>query len=73
MSKKSKQKNREEHLQSKRARRTANKARYAELKRLGVNSKSKRSIKAGKRKLALSVSHPDGHCGNIACKICFSI
>lgn len=73
MSKKCKRENREKRLQEKRSRKAVNKARYAEMKRLGINSKSKRSVKAGKSKLAISISHPNGHCGNIACKICFSI
>lgn len=73
MSKKCKRENREKRLQVKRSRKAANKARYAEMKRLGINTKSKRSVKIGKRKLAISISHPNGQCGNIACKICFSI
>jgi hypothetical protein len=72
MSKKCKLKNREKRLQEKRSRKAANKARYAELKRLGINSKSKR-FKTGqskKRKIS-SEDHPNGNCGNVGCKKCF--
>ena len=70
MSKKSKLKNREKRLQEKRNRKAANKARYAELKRLGINGKSKRFLKT-KKKTAKVVDHANGHCGNLACKKCF--
>ena len=71
MSKKSKLKNREKRLMQKRARKAANKLRYAELKRQGINGKSKRFTKSLKRKLAKVVDHKTGHCGNIACKKCY--
>lgn len=72
MSKKCKLKNRLEHLEQKRARKASNKAKYAELRRLGINGKSKRSI-SNKRKnrLIAQVDHPFGNCGNIGCKKCF--
>ena len=72
MGKKSKLKNREKRLQEKRARKASNKAKYAELRRLGINGKSKRfkSNQLKKRKIGL-IDHPNGHCGNIACKKCF--
>jgi hypothetical protein len=72
MSKKAKKTNRERRLQRKRAIKNANKTRYAELKRLGQNSKSKRFMRQSKRyKLVRTVDHPNGACGNIACKKCF--
>ena len=72
MSKKSKNLNREKRLQKKRAIKTANKARYAELKRIGQNGKSKRFLRNSKKhKLVRIIDHPDGFCGNIACKKCF--
>ena len=72
MSKKSKQINREKRLQKKRALKAANKARYAELKRVGQNTKSRRSLmQSKKRKLVKMINHKDGMCGNLACKKCF--
>lgn len=70
MSKKSKRETKEKNLQAKRARKAANRAKYAELRRLGINGKSKRSVKKKDRRVKL-VDHSDGHCGNIACKKCF--
>lgn len=72
MSKKSKLKNREKRLQEKRSRKAANKARYAEMKRLGINSKSKRfqSNQRKKHKVG-SEKHSQGYCGNVGCKLCF--
>jgi len=71
MSKKSKLRNRERRLLEKRSRRAANRARYAELKRLGINGLSKRFRANAKRKLAKTVDHPSGPCGNPACSKCF--
>ena len=72
MSKKIKQKNKVDRLQAKRARKAANQARYAELRRQGVNGKSKRAkANAKKRKRHNGISHPNGACGNIGCKLCF--
>jgi hypothetical protein len=72
MSKKSKQQNREKRLQKKRAMKAANKARYAELKRVGQNNKSRRSMMQSKRrKLVKTIDHKDGICGNLACKQCY--
>ena len=72
MSKKAKQINREKRLQKKRAIKTANKARYAELKRVGQNTKSRRSMMQSKRrKLVKMIDHKDGMCGNLACVKCF--
>jgi hypothetical protein len=72
MSKKSKKSNREKRLQRKQALKAANKARYAELKRIGQNSKSKRFQKNAKRRGIKTIDHRDGFCGNPACKKCFS-
>lgn len=69
MSKKAKLKNREKRLQEKRSRKAANKARYAELRRLGINSKSKRFQK--KKRSVILGDHPFGNCGNVGCKKCF--
>lgn len=64
-------KRKEKKLQKKRAIKAANRARYAELKRLGQNSKSKRFLKGCKKnKLVNYISHPDGFCGNVGCKKC---
>jgi hypothetical protein len=72
MSKKAKAANRELRLQRKRALKAANKARYAELKRVGQNTKSRRSLMQSKRrKLVKMIDHKDGFCGNLACKKCF--
>lgn len=72
MSKKIKAANKEKNLQAKRARKAANKAKYAGLMAAGRNSKSYRSIQQGKKKRrAVSVDHPNGHCGNPACLKCF--
>jgi hypothetical protein len=42
------------------------------MKRLGINSKSKR-FKAGqsKKHKISSEDHPSGNCGNVGCKKCF--
>lgn len=72
MSKKSKLNNREKRLQEKRSRKAANKSKYAELKRLGINSKSKRFQKSQSKKHRTDKgSHPNGDCGNVGCKKCF--
>ena len=72
MSKKCKQKNRLEHLQEKRSRKASNKAKYAELKRLGINGKSKRFTSNQKKNRKIgNIDHPNGNCGNIGCKKCF--
>ena len=72
MSKKSKKANKEKRLQKKRSIKMANRAKYAELKRIGQNSKSKRSLRQNKKhRMAKNIDHADGPCGNIACKKCF--
>ena len=71
MSKASKKAAKQKNLQKKRARKAANRARYDELRASGKNSKSKRFVKKSKKtRLAKTVSHPEGACGNIACKKC---
>jgi hypothetical protein len=72
MSKSSKLQNKEKRLQKKRAIKMANKARYAELARTGQNTKSKRFLRGTKRhRLVKMTDHPDGACGNPACRKCF--
>lgn len=72
MSKKSRIQNKEKRLQAKRAKKAGNKARYAEMKRLGINGKSKRFLKGGKvRKHPNAIDHPNGDCGNTGCMKCF--
>lgn len=74
MSKKIKAANKEKNLQAKRTRKAANKAKYASLMAAGRNGKSYRSVKAGKKKRKVaSIDHPNGRCGNLACKKCFSV
>ena len=70
MSKKAKKLQKEKRLAKKRARKAANKARYEEMRRLGINTKSKRASNNAKRKLVLTISHPNGRCGNIGCEKC---
>jgi isoaspartyl peptidase/L-asparaginase-like protein (Ntn-hydrolase superfamily) len=71
MSKKSKKAAKAKRLQKKRARRAANKARYEEMRLAGKNSKSKRFLKKSKTaKLANTISHPEGKCGNVGCVAC---
>jgi len=69
MSKKAKLNNREKRLQEKRNRKAANKAKYAELKRLGINGKSKRFQR--KKRGTILEDHYYGHCGNVGCERCF--
>ncbi len=69
MSKKAKLNNREKRLQEKRNRKAANKAKYAELKRLGINGKSKRFQR--KKRSTILEDHHYGHCGNVGCVRCF--
>jgi hypothetical protein len=72
MSRKIKQKNKVDRLQAKRARKSANQAHYAELRRLGINGKSRRAkANAKKHKRHNGISHFNGACGNVGCKRCF--
>jgi len=71
MSKKCKAASKEKNLQKKRALRASRKAQFQAWKEAGQNSKSLRSRRSGKRnKKAHTVSHPQGACGNIACRRC---
>ncbi len=54
----------------KRAIKMANRAKYESWRDAGENSKTKRHRKG--RRLANTVSHPEGPCGNIGCKKCDS-
>ena len=72
MSKKIKAANKEKNLQVKRARKAANKAKYAALMVAGKNSKSYRSIQQGKKSRKINpIDHPNGFCGNVGCIKCF--
>jgi hypothetical protein len=74
MSKKIKAANKEKNLQAKRARKSANRAKYAALMASGRNGKSYRAVKAGKKsRKKVGVDHPNGRCGNLACKKCFPV
>ena len=71
MSKKAKAAAKEKNLQKKRAIKAANKAKYQAWALAGNNSKSKRSISRNKKaKKRNGISHPDGPCGNIGCRMC---
>ncbi len=70
MSKKARKKNKELRDKIKRARREANRAKYAALAGTEANRKSAR--KSQKSKLADKHRHPDGDCGNGACLRCSS-
>lgn len=71
MSKKAKKINKEKRLQKKRAIKAANRSRYAELARLGQNSKSKRYLKQSRKSKTINIiDHSTGPCGNIACRKC---
>lgn len=73
MSKKSKALSKQQNLQKKRAIKSANKAKYSAWRIAGENSKSTRAVRKGKTR-----RHPDkgkhliAHCGNPACKKCFT-
>lgn len=70
MSKKSKATSKLHRLSKKRAQKASNKAKFAELRRLGQNSKSSRFMKNAKKSKKHTKSHPYGACGNIGCKRC---
>jgi len=71
MSKAAKAKAKQKNLIAKRARKSANRAKYDELKRTGQNSKSKRARgQMKKNKRVNTISHPTGPCGNIGCIRC---
>jgi hypothetical protein len=71
MSRNSKLTQKLKRLAKKRAKKAANRSHYQELARLGQNSKSKRALSSNrKKKRANFISHPEGRCGNIECKLC---
>lgn len=72
MSKSSKTQSKMRRLKEKRARKAAMRLRYEKYRESGQNSKSKRAKKAI-MKMAKTVDHPDGKCGNPACQKCFKI
>ena len=72
MSIKSKLKAREERRKEKRQRKAQQQAKYEAWKQAGINSKSKRSQKR-KGVSQVKHTHPNGFCGNPACKLCFNI
>lgn len=71
MGKKGKSLRRDKKKSQKRAQRDANRAKYAEWRRTGQNSKSKRARQNSKKKKNTK-SHPFGNCGNIGCNQCSS-
>lgn len=74
MSKSSKANSKQKRLLEKRKRKQANKARYEALKQAGQNTKSVRARAQNRNtKLVKMIDHPDGNCGNIACKKCVVI
>ena len=71
MSKKSKAASKQKNLDKKRAIKSARRAQYQAWAEAGQNSKSKRAVKASKRRKKVHpISHPYGPCGNIGCKKC---
>lgn len=72
MSKNTKATARQKRLNKKRALKIANKAKYESWRNSGINNKSSRSRRStSKNKLAKSIDHSMGHCGNLACKRCY--
>lgn len=71
MSKKAKKATKDRNRAAKRAKKLANREKYQAWAASGQNSKSKRvKIKSRKNKLVITVSHPNGECGNIGCSRC---
>jgi hypothetical protein len=69
MSKKAKTAARDKRKREKRARKEANRLRYASMRDAGNNTKKKSSNKT--RRLTVRIHrHPNGSCGNIGCKRC---
>jgi len=73
MSKVSKKRAAEKRRQQKFAKKQAKKALYESYANQGVNKKSKRFQKKGKKKLVSGIDHPLGPCGNPGCIKCFGI
>ena len=69
MSKKSKAASRERRKMQKRARKEANRARYAAMRDAGTNRKKKSGNQTGRATVRLE-RHPNGACGNIGCVRC---
>ena len=69
MSKKKKLIAREERRNEKRRRKNANRAQYEAWRDAGTNSKPNRG-KSRASSLARRHTHPDGPCGNLACRKC---
>ena len=72
MSKKSKAASKQKNLQAKRARKQANRAMYQAWAAKGENAKSSRSRKGKKANQSTKGLHLVAHCGNIACRKCFT-
>ncbi len=72
MSKKAKTASRERRTREKRARKEANRARYAAMRDAGQNQKKKGGDQTGRELLRIK-RHPDGDCGNIGCIRCSEI
>ena len=72
MSKKSKYASRERRKREKRARKEANRARYAAMRDAGQNQKRKSGNEKGRATVRF-VRHPNGACGNIGCVRCSSL
>lgn len=73
MSKKSKALTKEKNLAKKRAIKAANKAKYSAWRVAGENSKSTRAVRKNKSKRHSNKGkHLIAHCGNLACKKCFT-
>jgi len=71
MSKKIKKAQKAKNMAAKRARKLANREKFQSWAAAGQNSKSKRvKIKSRKNKLVITVSHPNGECGNLGCSKC---
>ena len=74
MSKSSKAASRTKRLQQRRARREANRLLYERRKQAGINGKSQRARRSAKTNRLVNVfDHPNGRCGNLACKRCFVV
>lgn len=70
MSRKSKSAAKLRRRKDKRARKEAEKARYASYRDQGVNSKSKRFRLKRRRRIGDRPQHADGPCGNVGCQKC---
>lgn len=71
MSRRSRQAQKDRRQADKRAKKEANKAKWAEYAKAGTNQKSKRAKANKKAQAQVKVeSHPNGVCGNAGCKKC---